>query len=207
MEIKGRTISEVWEKSIEQVIKDKSPMVPTQHGTMAKELQNVIMVVTEPFREPRVSKKYSFPKTFRDEYSESLLEPYAFTDILHSRIYKYGESEVNQIDRCVKILQKDWHSRRAVITLWKPEEDLFSSFPPCICLFQIMIRQNKVDLVVIMRSNDAWLSAHIDMIALTNMQKEISKSIELECGRYIHHSISYHIYEFDYPKARAVFFV
>jgi hypothetical protein len=29
MEIKGRTISEVWEKSIQQIIKDDSPLVPT----------------------------------------------------------------------------------------------------------------------------------------------------------------------------------
>jgi thymidylate synthase len=178
-----------------------------QHGIMAKELQNVIMTVEEPFREPRVSKKYSFPKKFKEEYSESLLELYVPTDILHPRIYEYGESKLNQIEQCIKILQKDWHSRRAVITLWKPEEDLFSSFPPCICLFQIMIRQNMVDFVVIMRSNDAWLSAHLDMIALTNMQKAISKTLELECGRYIHHAISYHIYEFDYPKARKVFSV
>lgn len=207
MEIKGQTISEVWEKSIQQLIKDNSPLVPTQHDVMAKELQNVIMIVDKPFMEPRISKKYSFPEKFKDDYSESLLEPYAPSDILHSRICEYGGSKVNQIEQCVKILQKDWYSRRAVITLWNPNEDLYSSFPPCICLFQIMIRQNEVDLAVIMRSNDAWLSAYPDMIALTNLQKTISKSLELECGRYVHHAISYHIYEYDYPMAKKVFSV
>ena len=61
MEIKGRTISEVWENSIQQIIKDDSPLIPTQHATMAKELQNMIMIVDDPFGEPRVSNKYSFP--------------------------------------------------------------------------------------------------------------------------------------------------
>ncbi|RZB29320.1 MAG: thymidylate synthase [Candidatus Argoarchaeum ethanivorans] len=207
MEIKGRTISEVWEKSIQQIIKDDSPLIPTQHATMAKELQNMIMIVDEPFGEPRVSNKYSFPEKFQNEYSEFLLEPYAKSDILHSRICEYGESKLNQIEQCIKILQEDWYSRRAVITLWNPNDDLYSSFPPCICSFQIMIRKNKVDLVVVMRSNDAWLSAHPDMIALTNLQKKISKLIGLECGRYVHHAVSYHIYEYDYPMALKVFFV
>jgi len=205
MEITGKTISEAWEKSIRYLIEDEVPLVPTQHGVTAKELQNVIITVEDPFREPRFSQKYSFPKEFKETYSRFLLQPYSTVEILHSRIYRYGDSRLNQVDRCIKILQENWHSRRAVITLWKPEEDLFSSFPPCVCSLQMMIRQNKLDLVAIMRSNDAWLSAHLDMIALTSMQREISESLKLNCGKYVHHVVSYHIYEFDYPKAKKVF--
>lgn len=205
MEIKGSNISEVWERSIQKIIEADSQFVPTQHEMMAKELDNLLMIVDNPMEEPRISKKYSFPEKFKDDYTNSLFEPYISDEILYSRIYEYGETKLNQIEQCTKILQKDWYSRRAVVTLWNPQEDLFSSFPPCICSIQIMIRQNKVEFVVLMRSNDAWLSAHIDMIAITNLQNKISQSLGLECGRYIHHAISYHIYEYDYPLAVKVF--
>lgn len=207
MEILGTSLSETWEKSIRRLIEDETPLVPTQHGVMAKELQNLVMIIDGPFQERRISEKYSFPEKFRTDYTESLLESYSTAEILHSRMYKYGNSKLNQFERCIKILQEEWYSRRAVMTLWKPEEDLFSPFPPCICSLQMIVRQNKLDLVVIMRSNDAWLSAHLDMLALTNIQRVIAETLKLRCGRYIHHAVSYHIYEFDYPKAKQVFSV
>ena len=205
MEIKGKTLAEVWGKSIKELIKDDVPWIPTQHGVMAKELCNVIMIVENPLEEPRVSAKYAFPEQFRKGYSKYVFEKYSPTEIIYERLYEYGSNKVNQVKNCLELLQKEWYSRRAVIVLWRPEEDIFSPYPPCICFLQIMIRTNAVELSVVLRSNDAWLSALPDMIALSNFQKKVAQHIGLKCGRYVHHAISYHIYEYDYPKAKEVF--
>jgi len=198
-------MADAWEKSIIELLNSSSDFVPTEKGTMAKEITNMIMHVRYPLKQPVLSKKYCLPDQFRDQYTKTYFTKYATLETPYSRIVERGSKKVNQIEVVIGKLRKNWFTRRAVISLWAPEEDLNSKYPPCICLLQAMIRGNRLLVTALLRSNDAWLSALPDMILISSLQKRIADDLNIECGEYIHHAISYHIYDYDYSMAKEVF--
>lgn len=198
MEIYAETIAEAWEKSIIALVKLNSVFLPTEKGIRAKEISNMIIHIENPEKEPRISQKYCFPKVFTKQYINDYFSEYSKMETPYSRISKVGKGEINQIDSVISKLKTQWYTRRAIISIWVPQEDLDSNYPPCICMFQFMIRDKKLVMTAILRSNDAWLSALPDMIMISNIQRKIALELNLDCGEYVHHAISYHIYDHDY---------
>jgi len=182
-----------------------SPFVPTEKGVMAKEIINMIVHVSNPQEPPILSKKYCIPSEFRDQYTETYFTKYATHDIPYLRIIERGAEKVNQIEKVIDKLRSNWFTRRAVISLWMPEQDNFSQYPPCICALQAMIRSDRLVMTALLRSNDAWLSALPDMVMISNLQKKIADELEVACGEYIHHAVSYHIYDYDYSIVQEIF--
>ena len=100
------------------------------------------------------------------------------------------------------ILKHDLNSRQAVIhikdannTLNKPTKDL-----NCTIALQFLIRNNKLDLIVTMRSNDLWLGLPYDVFNFTCMQIQMAMELGVEIGRYYHNAGSLHLYKKDAEK-------
>lgn len=208
MFICGETIAKVWEKSINEIINHYSyckNFVPTERGIHAIELLNVVLEIKKPLSKKRVSDYYS-NKDYIKKYSKYLLNQNHQNQV-YSRISKLANKDlkINQKIEIVEKLKKVWYSRRCVISIWLPLEDLHSNHPPCICLLQFFLRQNNLFLTSFFRSNDAWLHAPVDILALTNLQKEIADNLSVGVGTYTHFAVSYHIYDFDLPAVLKTF--
>lgn len=110
----------------------------------------------------------------------------------------------NQFIKIIKLLQKDPNSRRAVININTPNENVIETKDePCTISLQFFVRDNKVDLTTVMRSNDIWFGLTFDIIYFTELQKWVADTLGYEYGTYTHFAGSFHTYERDYEKIKA----
>lgn len=116
--------------------------------------------------------------------------------------YKHG---FNQLDKIVELLKSDINSRRAVININVPNENVIETKDEmCTIALQFLVRNNKVNLSVIMRSNDILRGFPFDVVAFTEWQKYVADKLNLEYGSYTHHAISLHAYERDFDKMNQI---
>lgn len=209
MLIKSITLAEAWERSIKEMViryKEGERLVPTERGDLSLEANNILLKIDKPLADKRISAMYPYQK-FSEDYSLHLFDQ-GYHKQVYSRITDIAidnNKKLNQTNEIIKKLKMEWFSRRAVISVWNPFEDIHSEHPPCICLLQFLVRDKRLCLTCTYRSNDAWLCAPADMIAITNMQKDIAEKLDLQIGCYSHFAVSYHIYSSDLPLALDLF--
>lgn len=114
----------------------------------------------------------------------------------------YDKGGNDQINDVIRILQKTPHSRQAIVTMWSACKDLGATKRdlPCTISMQFLIRNDKLNCIVTMRSNDAWLGLPYDIFAFTCVQRLIADELRLPCGWYVHQAGSEHLYEKDWSK-------
>jgi len=72
---------------------------------------------------------------------------------------------------------------------------------PCTCTLQVMVREEKLHMLVHMRSNDAFIGLPHDIFCFTMLQEIISRSVSRELGAYKHMVGSLHLYDQNIPQA------
>jgi thymidylate synthase len=93
-------------------------------------------------------------------------------------------------------LKRDPDTRRAIIHIKSPIDSIDASKDvPCTLALQFMIRDNRLHMVVNMRSSDFILGIANDVPAFTFFQELMALELGLELGDYIHVSNSLHVYE------------
>ena len=200
MEIVADSMVDAWTKSIRYLL-GFGTWVPTERNTRALEVRNLLLIITSPQLNPPLPVRYGFDRRFVAEHIGTFhTEQYTGASI-RSRIYCF-RGTINQVDVVVQRLRENWYSRRAVIITWEPVEDNTSDGPPCAVVLTFLIRDGKLCLSVVLRSNDAWLAVVPDMIALMQIQFEVARILSVPVGDYAHLAVSYHIYEPDVAHAR-----
>jgi thymidylate synthase len=86
----------------------------------------------------------------------------------------------NQIAELIKKLAEDARSRRAVMVTWNPAMDSSSLEPPCMNWIQIVIRNRKVNMRVIFRSQDILSGLGENLIGCAALLKYITDGINVE---------------------------
>lgn len=111
---------------------------------------------------------------------------------------RYG---FNQIEKVIEILESDPESRRAKININVPNPKVKETLDePCTMSIHYMIRRNKLECTVVMRSNDIWFGFPYDVAFFTELQKYIAKRLGVEYGWYTHFAVSLHMYDRDAEK-------
>lgn len=109
--------------------------------------------------------------------------------------------DFNQIEKVIEILEDDPLSRRAKINLNVPNRYVKETKDePCTMSIHFMLRKNKLDCTVIMRSNDMWFGFPYDVAFFTELQKYIADRLGVEYGWYTHFAVSLHMYDRDEEK-------
>lgn len=113
----------------------------------------------------------------------------------------YGPRIKKSLLKIVEILRNDPDSRRAVVPIYgKENAGLNSKDIPCTIGFQFLIRNNKLDMIVNMRSNDIFLGFPYDTFNFTMWQEYVACKLNIEIGTYTHIANSLHFYEKDREK-------
>lgn len=111
----------------------------------------------------------------------------------------------NQIEKVIEILETDPLSRRAKINLNVPNPNVKETLDePCTMSLHFMIRKNKLDCTVVMRSNDVWFGFPYDVAFFTTLQKYIAKRLGVGYGWYTHFAVSFHMYDRDAEKIATI---
>ena len=121
-------------------------------------------------------------------------------DIVNSN-YGYQWNRNNQVDFVINELIKNKNSRRAVLTIYDGKEhNLHSYDTPCTLNIVFNILDNKLNMSVLMRSNDLWFGFCNDQYCFSKLQEIIAKKLNLKIGWYYHFSNNLHLYERHFNK-------
>ncbi len=205
--IRARTIAEAWEKAI-LACWGEGIEVPTEYGEKSKEILGLLIVVEEPFGEPRVHRGdlHTAVRGSLKEYIEEVLEgtlDWAVREgkihyTYHERLFSYPPKEIDQVNYIIEKLSKVRFSRRAQAITWIPEKDMWVESPPCLQRVWCTVRENKLVMHTSWRSRDIFRAMHMNMLAMTELQRKIANKLGVEVGSYLDFSNSAHIYERSY---------
>ena len=169
--------------------------------------------INEPLKEPRISKLTIFGPRELEQYRLEVLDgilDYA-VDVMgekngvvgpledytyHNRMY-YPINQVEFVKNDLK-RNKEMSSRRAVIGIRNNEQDTKLDNPACLQNIQFFVREGKLDMCVLFRSNDFANAFFMNAFAFICFQEEIANELGLLVGSYSHRSNSMHVYEKDF---------
>lgn len=102
----------------------------------------------------------------------------------------FNQLQYNVIDE----LRKDETSRRAIVCSINPIIDYSKTHIPCISFLQFLIREDKLNMVVYIRSNDMLSAWGSDAYALSEVQRYVAHKLDKIPGILETISVSAHIY-------------
>ena len=101
----------------------------------------------------------------------------------------------DQIDYVVNLLRNEPETRQATISIYDGKEhDTFAFDTPCTYAVQFTIVNNRLNMCVVMRSNDLWYGFCNDQYCFSELQKEVCRALNLEIGTYYHFAHNMHLY-------------
>lgn len=108
----------------------------------------------------------------------------------------YGFLWAKQLPIFVNRLKNDKTSRQIVISLYDGNKfcDYTGKDTVCTETIQFLIRDNKLNCFVNMRSNDIIWGFCNDQFAFTSLQKYVAFIIGIDVGKYYHYTSNMHIY-------------
>ena len=101
----------------------------------------------------------------------------------------------NQLDKVVDKLKENNNTRQAAISIYDGKEiDTYSKDTPCTYAVQFTILNNKLDMSVLMRSNDLWYGFCNDQYCFSKLQELVAERVDLKVGTYFHFAHNLHLY-------------
>lgn len=110
-----------------------------------------------------------------------------------------------QFEHAINCLRNNVNSKKAVMTLYSKEHAYLSNDNPCTLVINLYIENDRLNMQVIMRSNDLWFGLPYDlpffrvvhMAALEVLKKNYPN---LELGIHIHQALNLHVYSWALEK-------
>tara|TARA_E500000178_G_scaffold274274_1_gene272825 strand:- start:3904 stop:4557 length:654 start_codon:yes stop_codon:yes gene_type:complete len=109
--------------------------------------------------------------------------------------YGWQWSRNYQLDHIVAMLKKVKDTRQAAISIYDGKEiNTYTKDTPCTYAVQFSIVNNKLNMAVLMRSNDLWYGFCNDQYCFSMLQKLVSQRINVPIGTYYHFAHNLHLY-------------
>lgn len=212
-QIIGNNADDLFDKVIDELCKNKSNV-----NDITYEIINANLVLTDPTRNTMCKCKRNMPMRYAigellwylsTNRSAKSIAPFSkfwqnIADEDGNVNSNYGycihkKFDIDQWEIAKQLLLRDESSRQAVIHIKEPRNLI--EFPTkdvnCTLTLQFLIRNNKLDLIVNMRSNDVWLGLPYDLFNFTCMQIRMAMELGVDVGTYYHNVGSLHMYNKD----------
>lgn len=230
--IEGESFEEVYKKSIIEILSKGQEVAP--RGSVTYELAPATLVIKDARKLLAAPRKRKGNYTFQlaellwmlrgsDDLEEiahynKVWRRFEDSDkpgILNGAYGKRLRRWNGYIDQFVQVfykLKKDPYSRQAVMMIWNPEldnalheENNYSKDIPCTNYFTFQIRDGKLNMYAVMRSNDLHKGTIYDIPTFITFQHIIAGWLGVEVGKYTHSAASFHIYESDIENFVEIF--
>ena len=212
MYISGKSIDDILRKVLNKLLKSKNKNTASRGELI--EINGVLLKLTNPrSRLSRTEKKgtiysclgellwYLSGSNSLDFISYYINKYKNFSDDGLTIYGGYGprlldKDGQNQIKNVLDRLKKKPTSKRAVIQLFDAKDvPIKAKDIPCTCTLQFFLRNNRVEMVTNMRSNDVFWGLPHDVFCFTMIQEIIARSLSADVGTYYHAVGSLHLYE------------
>lgn len=108
---------------------------------------------------------------------------------------RWRDSEgVDQIENLVQELMNNPHSRRLIVSAWDVPRIPEMTLPPCHCLFQFYVAEDKLSCQLYQRSVDAALGLPFNIASYALLTHMLAQIAGLGVGEFVHTSGDMHIY-------------
>lgn len=138
----------------------------------------------------------------RNRSVENLIKYAPIWDKMHSGNYivnsNYGWqwNRQDQLNKVINLLKEDKDTRRAVISLYDGKEiDSYYYDTPCTLSITFSILYEKLNMCVVMRSNDLWYGFCNDQYCFSELQKIVAENLNISVGVYYHFVQDLHLYK------------
>lgn len=105
----------------------------------------------------------------------------------------HGET-VDQIQQVVDQLRHSPDSRRMIVSAWNPAQVDQMALPPCHCLFQFYVADNRLSLQLYQRSADVFLGVPFNIASYALLLQMMAQVTGYQAGDFIHTLGDAHIY-------------
>ena len=206
----AQSIDDLLHEALEQLVENGDDISPSRGA--AVEVRGVRLELTNPLA--RLSRSHKRGRVFSclgelvwylagsgsvehisyyiDRYRDEAEEDGTVRGAYGPRLFA-GE---RRLQRAIDTLRDKNDSRQAVVPLLDAA-DLANGYRhvPCTATLQFMLRNQCVDMVVFMRSNDAYLGLPHDIFTFTMIQELVARAVEADLGTYVHMAGSLHLYD------------
>ena len=104
-------------------------------------------------------------------------------------------NNISQYERVVQMLKDNPNTRQAALSIYDAKEiPKYENDTPCTYAVQFTILNGRLDMSVVMRSNDLWYGFCNDQYCFSMLQKMIADELKIEIGTYYHFAHNMHLY-------------
>jgi len=101
---------------------------------------------------------------------------------------------VDQIKEIIRQIKKTPDSRRIIVSAWNVGDIENMALPPCHCLFQFYVADNKLSCQLYQRSADVFLGVPFNIASYALLTMMVAQVCNLELGDFIHTMGDTHLY-------------
>jgi thymidylate synthase len=101
---------------------------------------------------------------------------------------------IDQIATVVDMIRRNPDSRRLIVSAWNPAEIEEMALPPCHCLFQFYVAENRLSCQLYQRSADVFLGVPFNIASYALLTLMMAQATEFGPGDFIHTFGDAHLY-------------
>lgn len=196
--IVARTLGEAWIEAMRDVMAKGEDIF--DEDVRLKEIRNMYITIDEAGENDEILVEYA-----NKERIALMKEKYATCGLVGDYKTDYGSrifnnNGINQLEWIINRMKKKPETKAATISLHIPGEDLL----PCLSLMDFKLRNSKLDMTVVYRSQNIYWSQPGNVLALRKMQEDVVKAVGCKPGKVELIAISAHIYEKDYEAVQVI---
>lgn len=109
---------------------------------------------------------------------------------------------IDQLKNVIETAKRDPNNRRLIVNAWNPTYEHNMALPPCHYSYQILIHDNKVNLIWNQRSCDMFLGVPFNIASYAMLLLLFAKELGYEPGVLRGNLGDVHIYENHVPQVR-----
>jgi thymidylate synthase len=109
--------------------------------------------------------------------------------------------KLDQLDEIINTIKKNPNSRRMIVSAWNPSDVGTMALPPCHCLFQFYVSDNKLSCQLYQRSADIFLGVPFNIASYAILTNMIANVCDLSVGDFVHTLGDAHIYSNHFNQA------
>ena len=109
--------------------------------------------------------------------------------------YGWQWERTSQLDIVIQMLKDNPETRQAAISIYDGKEiSDYAHDTPCTYAVQFTVLNNKLNMSVVMRSNDLWYGFCNDQYQFSNLQMLVAHRVGYDVGTYYHFAHNLHLY-------------
>lgn len=109
--------------------------------------------------------------------------------------------KIDQIANLIEQIKSNPSSRRHIICAWNVAEVEQMALPPCHCLFQFYVADDKLSCLLYQRSADTFLGVPFNIASYALLTMMVAQVTGLELGEFIHTLGDAHLYTNHFTQA------